>query len=305
MPDPVLFAKAMIAAGAASALLVAAGLSWKRPAGAVRSGAAWLLGLALAMIIGARLLSLSPHWPPRDGLDRLLFVILPAAFVVELIGRIPQVPRWATWTLRGVLAASAGRVLLHGSSYLDGSASDWTVGEIRIALAIATGALLAVWWALDRLVQRSPGISVSFALAEVSIAAGLALMLSGYATGGQAALPLAAGLVGVAVATWVLKTAPPTPGILGVGLVGLFGILILGRFFGELSTGRALAIFVAPLLAWGAELPVLRNRKPWQIAAVRLALVTIPLAVVLFLAQQDFARKSAATGADEYETYQP
>jgi len=305
MPDPVLFAKAMIAAGAASALLVAAGLLWSRPAGTVRSGVVWLLGLAVAIFVGTRLLNLSPHWPPRDGLDRLLFVILPAAFVVELIGRFPQVPRWAIWTLRGGLAASAGRVLLHSSSYLDGSASDWTIGQIRIALVIAAGALLAVWWVLDRLVQRSPGVSVSFALAGVCIAAGLALMLSGYATGGQAALPLAAGLVGIAVATLVLKTASPTPGVLGVGLVGLFGILILGRFFGELSTGRAIAIFVAPLLAWGAELSVLRNRKPWQIAAVRLALVAIPLAVVLFLAQQDFASKSAAAGADEYEMYNP
>jgi hypothetical protein len=305
MPDPVLFAKAMIAAGAVSALVVASGLSWNRPAGAVRSGATWLLGLALAMIVGTRLLSLAPHWPPRDGLDRLLFVIFPVALTVELIGRIPRVPRWATWILRGGLAASAGRILLHGSSYLDGSASDWTIGEIRVALVIAAGGLMVVWWALDRLVQRSPGISISLAVAEVSVAAGLALMLSGYATGGQAALPLAAGLVGVAVATWVCKTAPATPGVLGVGLVGLFGILILGRFFGELTTGRAIALFLAPLLAWGAELSALRGRKPWQVAATRMALVTIPIAIVLFLAQQDFASKSAAAGADEYEMYKP
>ena len=83
----------------------------------------------------------------------------------------------------------------------------------------------------------------------------------------------------------------------------MFSILILGRFFGELSTGRAVAIFLAPLLCWTTELPVFRHRKPWFVAAVRLALVAVPLAAVLFLAQRDFAKNSAMPAGEDAERY--
>ena len=89
-----------------------------------------------------------------------------------------------------------------------------------------------------------------------------------------------------------------------MGVLSVFSILILGRFFGELSTGRAVVIFLAPVLCWATELPAIRNRKPWLIAAVRLALVAIPLAAVLFLAQRDFARNSAATAGDDSGSYE-
>ena len=302
MPDPVLFAKAMTAAGVACALVMAACIGWKRPAGVLRNAAAGILGIALALIVGGHFLSLSPHWPPKDGLDRLLFVVLPVAMAIELLAAVPKIPRWGAWLLRLCLAAGAGRILLHGSSYLEGSVVDWTVGEVQTALWSSAVALAAVWYLLARLVERSSDFSISLVLAQVSVATGLALMLSGYATGGQAALPLAAGLVAVPFVAWVLKTAPPAVGVLGIGVVGLFGILILGRFFGELSTGRAIVLLITPLLCWASELPVLRARKPWVIATARLALAAVPLAVVLFLAQQDFVKNLATPTGGEYQS---
>ncbi len=94
------------------------------------------------------------------------------------------------------------------------------------------------------------------------------------------------------------------PGAVGIGVISLFSILIVGRFFGELSTGRAVVVFLSPLLCWATELRVFRNRKPWHVAAVRLALVALPLAAVLFLAQRDFAKNSAEPGGAGSENYE-
>src|SRR5665213_2576821 len=119
MPDPVLFAKAVAASGMVSAIIVALLALLRRPASSTRINVASLFGIALGAAIGFRVLGLVPRWPPADGFDRFLFIVLPATFVVEFVASFARVPRPAAWVLRVVLAAVAGRVLLHGSSYLD------------------------------------------------------------------------------------------------------------------------------------------------------------------------------------------
>ena len=52
-------------------------------------------------------------------------------------------------------------------------------------------------------------------------------------------------------------------------------------------------MFLAPLLCWVTEIPLLRNRKPWIVGTVRLTLVAIPLVVVLVAAKRDFDRDMA------------
>jgi hypothetical protein len=304
MPDPVLFVKAVAASGVVSVLFVTLLTLLRRPASSRRINAACILGIALGATVGFRVLGLAPHWLPVDGLDRFLCILLPAAVVVELIAGFARVPRSLAWTLRFALAAVAGRVLLHGSSYLDGSSSDWTVGQAQIALVMCGVLLIAVWSLLARLMMRSPGVSISLAMSQTCVAGGMALMLSGSLTGGQAALPLAAGLAAAAIASRLVTSRTACPGAVGIGVISLFGVLILGRFFGELSTGRGVAIFLAPLLCWATELPVIRTRKPWVVAVVRLALVALPLAAVLFLAQRDFAKNSAAPAGGDSESYE-
>jgi hypothetical protein len=305
MPDPVLFLKAVLAAAAVSGLWAFVCLWWRRPAGPVRTALASLGGILLGTVVGCLVFKIKPHWPPTAALDRFLTLILPLTLAVELIASIPRVPRWGARLLRVGLAAVAGRILLHGSSYLAGSSADWTMTQIALALGAAAGLLLLEWSLLLRLLNRAPGLSIPASTVATVTAGGLALMLSGYLTGGQVALPIAGSLAAVTLATRIGNARGQSAEVIGVGVVSLFGILILGRFFGELTTARALAIFLAPLLAWSGELPFIRRRKPWQIALVRIGLVAIPLAAVLFLAQRDFAAKSAATGADEYEMYQP
>ena len=73
--------------------------------------------------------------------------------------------------------------------------------------------------------------------------------------------------------------------------VGLFSLLMIGRFFGELSTGEGLAVLLAPLLCWLTEIGGLQTKKPWLANIVRSLLVGIALLIVLFIAKRNFDRE--------------
>lgn len=290
MPDPVLYLKAMGAAAVVSAVCVLA-LGWgRRSVNASRVNSACVLGIGVGMVLGYQVLRLRVVWPPVNGLDRLLTIVLPAVLGIELLVGFPRVPRWLIVFLRMSLAAASGRILLHGSVYLSGP---WAAGEVGLALLLWGGSLAAVWVLLNWLAQRSPGVSLPLSVALASQCAGILVMLAGYVSGGAAALPLVASLVGATLALRLITARPATQGTIGIGVVGLFGLLFVGRFFGAIATGSALAVLLAPLLCWATEIPPLRQRPPWLIGTLRLALVAIPLVVVLAGGKQHFDRETA------------
>src|SRR5260221_270607 len=96
-----------------------------------------------------------------------------------------------------------------------------------MAAAAAASAVLAL----------AGGGSLPMVLSETCLFGALTVMLSAYPSGGEAALPLAASLAAVAGVLLLLSRPEASVGTLGIGVVGLFGVLFLGRFFGELSTG--------------------------------------------------------------------
>lgn len=293
MPESLLYLKAMGAAAIVSALVVPAMAGVRRPASSTRLNSACVLGMGLGLVAGCHVMSLKMAWPPVQGLDRFLTIIIPTVLGIELIAGLQSVPRRVAWFLRMSLAAAIPGILLHNSVYLSGSGGDWTVWQAGTGLAVC-GALLAGLWALlSWLLQRSPGISIPLALSLTIQCAGLTVMLAGYIKGGAAAFPLAATLAATAIGAWLIAKRSGVPAILGVGVVGLFGLLFIGRFFGRLSTGTALAMLLAPLLCWVTEAPLLRCRKPWLVGLLRLVLVAIPLAVVLAVAKRDFDRNMA------------
>jgi hypothetical protein len=294
MPDPILFLKAMAAAAGASAVITLALAPWRKPAGAGRISAAAVLAIGLGLLAGYWVLNLLPNWPPAVALDRFFIVVLPAALGIELVAAIHGVPQAAAWLLRIVLVGATPRLLLHGSRYLADPAGETSIGQSLEYMALGGGLLLVVWGLLTWLSRRSPGVSLPVVLSETSLFSAITVMLSGYTSGGEAALPLAASLAAVASVLWLLSRPEASVGTLGFGLVGLFGVLFLGRFFGELSTGRALAVFLAPLLCWLTEQPWLRKLKPWKVGAARIALVAIPLVIVVALAKRDFDRNMEA-----------
>ncbi|MES2794154.1 MAG: hypothetical protein V4719_31360 [Planctomycetota bacterium] len=293
MPDPVLYSQAMIVAAIVSALCVLI-VSWAWPSTATANGnLAVTLAVGAGLLAGYRVLHLRCAWPPVNGLDRLLTIGFPAIFGIELVACWPRVPPWVTRSLRLLLAASLGRILLHGSVYLGGPRSTWTTADAFAVLALGSVILIVAWWLLHQLSFRSTGSSVLLALSLSCQTTAITIMLAGYVTGGAAAIPLTAALAGTAVASNLFRTPSALSGAMGIGVVGLFGLLFIGRFFGGISTLQALTIFLAPLLCGVTEVPQLRPRKPWQVALVRLGLVAIPLVIVLVGAKRTFDRETA------------
>jgi hypothetical protein len=120
----------------------------------------------------------------------------------------------------------------------------------------------------------------------------LTIMLSGYATGGQAGLPLSAALLGGAAVAMVRPSPGGSVAPIGVGIVGLFSLLVIGRFFGELRTDHAIILFTAPLLAWLPEVPRLRRLPPWARGLIRVLVVGVVVGAVLGDAARRFAAES-------------
>lgn len=299
MPEPLLYLKAIGAAAIVSAMVVLAMAGVRRPASITRLNSACVLGMSLGLAFGSYVLSLRLAWPPLNGLDRFQTIVVPAALTIELIAGFQRVPRWVAWLLRVILAATIPRILLHGSVYLTGPDSDWTLWQAGTLLAVCGALLAALWGLLSRLSQRNPGVSIPLALCLTTQCAGLTVMMAGYIKGGAAAFPLVATLLATTIgARLITKRSGAaanfgSPAIIGIGVVGLFGLLFIGRFFGRLSTGSALAMLLAPLLCWVTETPLLRRRQPWLVGSIRLVLVAIPLVVVLVLAKRDFDRDMA------------
>lgn len=305
MPDPVLCLWGMCAAACASAIVVLVSGRLPRSGVSGRMDLAGVIGIAVGLLAGYVVLGFRPGWPPTNALGRFLLLLLPAAVAVELLAGLAR-GRWRSvagqglvWSLRLTLAAVASRILLHGSVYLNESAGGWTAGQGITVLAIAGVLLAGVWGLLARLAERSPGVTVPLALSQALLCAGATILLAGYISGGEAALPPAAALAGVAIGGCLQGRMSNSvefcrlPGAVGVGVLSLFSLLLIGRFFGDLSTSQGLVILLAPLLCWSTELPLLRRCPPWLRGVVRLALVAIPLALVLVAAKAKFDREMA------------
>jgi len=295
MPDPVLFLEAMAAAAFTAAVLVLlCGWPWRAPNPA-RTHIGFVLGVGLGFFVGSWLLGVRPNWPPREDQDRLLFILVPAVVGMEILGAFRGPISWLAVVLRLVCVVGAVRLLLHGSVYLTeppGPGSlGWTESETWQILGGLAVALALVWIVLSYLAKGSTGRAVPLAMALTCAGAAVTIMLSGYATGGQMGLPLAAALAGAWVASWALSGHPSTQGAIGVAVVGLFALLVMGRFFGELITANAVLLFFAPLLCGVPELP------PRLRGLGKVILVAIPVAIAIMAAQGMLVPNSARTAS--------
>ncbi len=361
MPDPFLYAQSVGATALASALCLAAGW-WLLMVRARRHGKFGAIrGLAVITLVagwaaGEITLAGGPSWPPHNALDRWVTIVIPTAVLLELIGAASRLPSVVVWLVRFGLVAVVPRILWHGSVYLTSADDAWPLWKTSMAYASCTFLGVGVWWLLGHLVRRAPGMSVPCALVATILSAGLTIMLAGYLRGGAAAIPLATALLVAAVGTrlthralkwrWAERRqeiAEGVPGaealaveseavhaLVGIGVVGLFGLLFIGHFFGRLGAGSAITLLLAPLACWGSELRcppwpgrrqdesvpesgsllaaaaesreddpsmlpgrVPSDRPAWVIGLLRLVLVAIPLAIVVFLAKREFDRELA------------
>ena len=107
--------------------------------------------------------------------------------------------------------------------------------------------------------------------------------------------------VGVDAALWTclagagrFVTAPSAgPAVLGIRIVGLFGLLFIGIFFCRISIVSGLVMLLAPLLCWITEMSCLRHRQAWVVGSIGLLLVAMPMLIVLVKTKHDFDRDMA------------
>jgi hypothetical protein len=128
-------------------------------------------------------------------------------------------------------------------------------------------------------------------------------MLSGDSSGGQLGLVLGAALFGTAAATLAMKGPGPVLGAVGLGVVGLFALLVTG-YFSDLETSHAVVLFCAPLLAFLPELPWVRRMGPLLRGMARVGFVATPVVVVALLAYQQHEKDSAqpSSGSQDRST---
>lgn len=298
MPDLLLFFKAFVFSVSASAVTVLAstflrGRGEPTSAAAPRGSVILLLGFLIGAMTGFAILKFQWVWPPSNALNRFIELILPAIIVVELLACLPQMPRSGRWLLRGIVAAAAGRVLLHGSVYL--TADRWLELPTQTGLMLVTGAvsLLVMWRLLDRVAQTPAALMLPFALALSIQAGGAAIMLAGYIKGGAAAIPLAGSLAATTLAGLLIQMRLDFRGLLGVALISLYCLVFVGCCFGALSRPHGILIFFAPCLCLVSRLPVVRVWKNRTAVIVCLTLVCLPLVIVLIQSTIDFRLRMA------------
>ncbi len=312
MPDPISYLKASIAAVVASALIVLAFRLVMRKSVHSIAAVICVLAVGVGVVAGYGVLQFSWTWPPVNALSRFLMIVLPATVIVELLaaisGRARLLPSrdqqlGMSLVLRLALYASVGRILLHDSVYLGGLGSGkpdaWTFAQTLAVFGGSFAGLITAWSLLCRLSERSAAGSITLSLAMTILCTGLATMMAGYIKGGAASIPLTAALAGTTLASSLLgkgfdcSDKRSLQGTIGIGVIGLFSLLCIGHYFGQLTGLRAIVLFLTPLLCWISELPGLRSRPVWQKSGVRFVAVTIVLSAVMSFAKQDFDRKMA------------
>lgn len=256
MPDPVVILQAMAAAALVAAAILLGSAGWKRPGDAGRMAIGWPLAIGVGFLIGAVMLGQRPGSLPGTDKDRLLLLVVPAAMVVEAALAASQpAPIWR-WAIRLVVAVLVTPILLHGSVYLAdpgfAGGESWTNAQRVVIPGGIAVALVAESLTLTALPLRNGSPTVWVALAITSVAAGITTVLSGYLSAGLLGLPLAAVCGAVAAVSWFTRSTTAAGGIV-VCVVCLASILVMGRFFGALSTLHALLLAGAPLLAWLGE----------------------------------------------------
>jgi hypothetical protein len=292
MPDAMLILGATAVAGVLAALVMLAG-AW--PARREWSGLATfaeVLAVGGGIGVGCWWLGLLPKVPPVEDQDRLLLVLLPAVGVAEIASAAWRRWPWFGRVFRVTLALLIPALLLFGSGWLPSAwvpgadpnaPATWTQNE-AVAILLGLGALLAfVWGLLIYLAQQPGGHVVPAALGLITAAVGVSLMLSGYASGGLVGLPFAGVAAGALAICLLLARNRAMTGLVGMGTVLLFGLLMAGRFFGELTTTNFVLLIFAPVLCWLVVLPPMRRFKaPARfIAALLISLVPAGAAVGL------------------------
>jgi hypothetical protein len=293
--DIVLLAKAALVGALAGAAVMRLAV-WGAPSPWRRSACwSWAIGAGVLAASGAA--DQWPHWPAIEDRARFLTLLVPLTLVVETLAATLS-SRGVAWIVRLGLAAVVAPILIHDTVYLADlngpNSAEWSTAQATLVLCGLAALLALVWAMLSWLQSRTSTPAVLWVLVLDALATAGTVMLSGYYRGGLLGLGLAGAIAGATLASGMAQPQSGTSGSLGMSVIGIFAVVLVGRFFGTLSTGLATSLLLAPLLAWTVELPWLRTLAPGWRSAGRLACVAVPLIVVVIVAQRKFTAASTA-----------
>jgi hypothetical protein len=262
----------------------------------VLAGVAVIVAFVWGLIAGLLALPIHPTLPPATALDRYLVILLPVALAIEAEAAAGWLGGFWLTAERGFVALIALPVLLHGSVWLTGGIEGVWIGIVAAALV-----LFAAWEGTAGHVRATGDRLVATVSVAAIAAGGLAIILAGWLKGGMVALLLAASLGGALLVAWrggrgergdVVGLA----GLSSVGIVALFGLVVVGRCFGRLGTASAALLLAAPLLVALAD-GLSRSGRDTAAARLvrstgyRVVLAAVPIVIVLVAAKADFDAK--------------
>ncbi|HVW01086.1 MAG TPA: hypothetical protein VHB77_12125 [Planctomycetaceae bacterium] len=250
------------------------------------------LGALISIAVGLMVLGVRCHWPPSEDQDRLLLILVPLALLADVVAGATLL-RWPGLLLRALVCAACGPVMLWGSIHVSDAAGPGSrllsVPTILLLGAVATALVASAWRLMLHAQEPLPRPAIGLALAMTLGAASAATLLSGYASAALTGMILTTAIAGTAVGAALIPGDDVRPP-LGLPLAALAGVLLQGRFFGELNSLYAISLWITPLLATAIVLIAARGRRPWGKCAVLWLLVAAACATVVLLTYREFAK---------------
>ena len=238
-----------------------------------------------------------PPWPPIDPVDWLCYLAPGLAILGALddvtsgttTSRAPFLVRlFLVGAVAGALTWLLGRPLLE--SKWESNGAIWMIG---IALVMTV-----VWAMLDLLTARVHDASLACALFIVVASTAATATMSAGQLIGQIAGALAAAIAALVGFNVLFRGVPLSRG--GAIVVTLLWVSLLVcasvHAYAEMPVTHSLLLLTAPMLAWGGELPPLRNRGALARGVARVLAVSIPCVIALMLAGIELRRAMRESG---------
>jgi hypothetical protein len=238
-------------------------------------------GMAIAAAFLAAFVGLTswPRWPPIDSAQRLFYLVALTGLISLLVSFLRQ--GRLTWIVRGTLLGLLLTALLKSKIQ-----HAWSKPQAALWLLplLALGLLLIHAWgrSLAADAGKSQLLSAALRLAVLGGSA-FSLGLSGSARLGQLAGALACALLVVELVFRYRSQARWQEGDAAVVTTAIFGLLLMGFFYAELSPWVALLLLAAHLLL---ALPS-TTAKLWRLSPLLPLAIALALVLIAAMGQED------------------
>lgn len=238
----------------------------------------WILAYWATGGIPSKPWNTGENWLLPLGLAATLLATLPQSVKLQLIGRF-------------VLFVGIGVAMLQPA--IQHVWPWWQTVAWVSATAVITWGLTEFTDALGR---RRAGHEMPLAMTITAAATGLVTLMTDSLLVGQFGFALAAVILGPTLAGLWLPRHLVAHGVAAIAMPLIATVLLLGTHSSDLHLRYALTTLAAPPLMWIADLPLFGRRRPWQIAAIRLCAVVIPLIIMFAMVTPQFLQELRDSG---------